>query len=75
MREFVSNASLNHQSSLNLLEYEEGRLNSLLDIRDNLEGVNIDEETQNMLSMQRMYQANAVLLQTADEMLQTLLNI
>lgn len=75
VREFVSNTSLNNQNQINNLEYEEGRRNSLADIRDNLEGVNIDEQTQQILYLQKIYQANAVLLKTADEMLQTILNI
>ncbi len=75
MREFVANASLSNQNQINNLEYEEGRKNSLADIRDNLEGVNIDEQTQQILYLQKIYQANAVLLRTADEMLQTLLDI
>lgn len=75
VREFVASATLRNQSDINNLEYEEGRRNSLLDIRDNLEGVNIDEQTQQILMLQRIYQANAVLLKTADEMLETIINI
>jgi flagellar hook-associated protein 1 FlgK len=75
VREFVSYSSLKNQNELRNFTYEEGKLNSLKDIRDNLEGVNIDEQTQQMLLMQKIYEANAVLLKTANEMLQTLLDI
>ena len=75
IREFVANTTLKNQNQINNLEYEEGRINSLLDIRDNLEGVNIDEQTQQILLLQRVYQANAVLLRTAGEMFDVILNI
>jgi flagellar hook-associated protein 1 FlgK len=75
VREFVANTTLKNQNQINNLEYEEGRINSLLDIRDNLEGVNIDEQTQQILLLQRIYQANAVLLRTAGEMFDVILNI
>ncbi len=75
VNEFVSNAALESQNQINSLDYEEGRKNILLDIRDNAEGVNIDEQTQQILLLQKIYQANAVLLKTADEMFQTILNI
>lgn len=75
VREFVSSATLKNQNQLNNLEYEEGRMNQLLDIRDNAEGVNIDEQTQQMLFLQKIYQANAVLIKTAGEMFDTILSI
>lgn len=75
VREFVSYASLKNQNEKDLLNFESGKLNSLLDVRDNLQGVNIDEEMNNMLQMQRLYSANAVLLRTTGEMLQIIINI
>ncbi|MFT6072422.1 MAG: flagellar hook-associated protein 1 FlgK [Alphaproteobacteria bacterium] len=75
MREFISNSALQHQNKLNNFEYEDGRRNSLLDIRDNLEGINIDEQTQQALFLQKIYQANAVLLRTVDEMMETIINL
>ena len=50
-------------------------MHTLLDIRDNAEGVNIDEQTQQMLFLQKIYQANAVLIRTAGEMFDTILTI
>jgi flagellar hook-associated protein 1 len=75
VREFVSSVALKNQNQLNNMEYEEGKMNTLLDIRDNAEGVNIDEQTQQMLFLQRVYQANAVLIKTAGEMFDTILSI
>jgi|GEM_PF-87553 len=75
IREFVANSALSNQNQRSNFEYEDGRRNSLLDIRDNLEGVNIDEQTQQALFLQRIYQANAVLLRTVDEMMETVINL
>ncbi len=51
-------------------------------VRENLEaqraavsGVNLDEESINLLSYQRLYQGSARVIQTADELLDTLLSI
>jgi flagellar hook-associated protein 1 FlgK len=51
-------------------------------VRENLEaqraavsGVNMDEEAMNLLSFQRQYQGAARVITTADEMLQTLINL
>ncbi|MDF0535734.1 flagellar hook-associated protein FlgK [Shewanella sp. A32] len=41
--------------------------------RDNLSGVNLDEEASNILYYQQMYQANAKVISTADQTFQTLL--
>lgn len=43
--------------------------------RDNLSGVNLDEEASNILYYQQMYQANAKVISIADETFQTLLNM
>ena len=75
VREFVSYASLKNENEKDIFQFESGKLNSLLDVRDNLQGVNIDEEMNNMLQMQRLYSANAVLLRTTGEMLEIIINI
>ncbi|MFT6263758.1 MAG: flagellar hook protein FlgE, partial [Dasania sp.] len=36
---------------------------------------NIDEQTQQALFLQKIYQANAVLLRTVDEMMETIINL
>ncbi len=40
-----------------------------------ISGVNIDEETVNLISYQRMYQASARFISTVNEMLETLINL
>lgn len=75
VREFVANSSLGNLNIQNQLSYEESNRNILMDVRDNQEGVNIDEQTQQILFLQRIYQANAVLMQTIDEMMESILRI
>ncbi len=50
-------------------------VNQLNDQRDSVSGVSLDEEMVNIIKFQRAYQMSAVLVKTADELLQTVLNI
>jgi len=50
-------------------------LAGLNDRRDSISGVSLDEEAADLIRFQRAYQAAARLIQTADEMFQTLLNL
>jgi flagellar hook-associated protein 1 FlgK len=43
--------------------------------RESISGVSIDEETVNLIKFQNAYQAAAKLISTADEMMQTVLNM
>lgn len=49
-------------------------LSQLENVREGIVGVNLDEETTNLVQFQHAYAANAKVLQTADELTQTLLN-
>lgn len=44
-------------------------------LRDQLSGVSIDEETANLLQFQHTFDASAKVIQVADEMLETILNL
>lgn len=44
-------------------------------IRESISGVSLDEETTNMINMQKMYDASARVIRTADEMLDTVLSL
>ncbi|MFN9068005.1 MAG: flagellar hook-associated protein FlgK, partial [Bdellovibrionales bacterium] len=44
-------------------------------IRESISGVSLDEETTNMINMQKMYDASARVIRTADEMLETVLSL
>src|SRR5581483_2506496 len=50
-------------------------LDSLNAQREQTSGVNLDEETINVLNLQRNYQASARIISTIDQLLNTLLNV
>lgn len=75
VREFVSMSSLKNQYEKNTFQYEKGKMDNLIDIRDNAQGVNLDNEMNNLVYLQKLYAANAVVLQKAGEMLQTIIDI
>lgn len=50
-------------------------VNQLTNIRESISGVNLDEETTKMIEFQKAYDASARLIRTADEMLETVLNL
>jgi len=75
VREFVSLASLKNQNEQNSYDYESGKLNTLMDERDALQGVNLDNEMNDLVFLQKLYSANAVLMQRAGEMLQMILDL
>lgn len=56
-------------------EQSTGILAQANSIRERLTGVSIDEETANMVRFQHAYQASAKIMQTADEMFKTVLDI
>lgn len=57
------------------LDSTENILKTLQNIYDKKTKVNIDEEMTNLIKYQRAYQANAKVIQTADEILQTTLDL
>lgn len=57
------------------LEQSEGLLAQAKGLRERLSGVSIDEETANLIRYQQAYDASAKVMQTADEMFQTILTI
>ena len=56
-------------------EQASGILAQATSLRERLTGVSIDEETANMVRFQHAYQASAKVMQTADEMFKTVLDI
>ena len=50
-------------------------LEQMSGIRESISGVSLDEETTKMIEMQKMYDASARVIRTADEMLDTVLNL
>ncbi|MCB0371265.1 MAG: flagellar hook-associated protein FlgK, partial [Bdellovibrionales bacterium] len=59
----------------NDLVSQEGIQKQLSNIRESISGVNLDEETSKMIEYQKSFDASARLIRTADEMLDTVLNL
>jgi flagellar hook-associated protein 1 FlgK len=64
---------ISNQASANL-EIETSLLQQATSYRDNVIGVNLDEEAANLLRFQQAYQASAQLVKVADDMFQILIN-
>lgn len=56
-------------------EFSQNLIDELTKLRDSVSGVNLDEEMTELLQIQRAYEAAAKLVTTADEMLQSLLEM
>lgn len=56
-------------------EAQKSILDQMGAIRESISGVSLDEETTNMIQMQKMYDASARVIRTADEMLETVLSL
>jgi flagellar hook-associated protein 1 FlgK len=56
-------------------EAQKSILEQMSSIRESISGVSLDEETTNMIQMQKMYDASARVIRTADEMLETVLSL
>lgn len=56
-------------------EQSEGILAQVTNVKERISGVSIDEEAANMVKFQHVYEAAAKVMQTADEMFKTVINI
>jgi len=65
--------NLTHQADLSY-EAQSALLSQAVTLKDNLSGVNLDEEAANLLTYQQAYAAAAQVIAAADEIFQTLLN-
>lgn len=71
----VSEFGTNVVKAENLANNENLVLQSFLNEKDQISGVNLDEELANMIVFQRSYEANARMIKTFSEMLQEILQI
>jgi flagellar hook-associated protein 1 FlgK len=55
--------------------FDENLLTEITKRRDSVSGVSLDEEAANLLRYQRAYEAGAKMIQIADELMQTVLNL
>ncbi|MCO5142365.1 MAG: flagellar hook-associated protein FlgK [Oligoflexia bacterium] len=69
----VSELAVKTAANKKSLVFQKDVLTQLENVRESLVGVNLDEETANLIQFQHAYAANAKVLQVADETLQTVL--
>jgi flagellar hook-associated protein 1 FlgK len=70
----VSELAVKTGATKRSLVFQKDVLSQLENVRESLVGVNLDEETANLVKFQHAYAANAKVLQVADETMQTVLN-
>lgn len=63
------------QRAVKSFEAQKNAMEQLANIRESISGVSLDEETTKMIEFQKAYDASARLIRTADEMLDTVLNL
>ncbi|OYZ23470.1 MAG: flagellar hook-associated protein FlgK [Bdellovibrio sp. 28-41-41] len=63
------------QRAVKTFESQKNILDQLVNIRESISGVSLDEEATKMIEMQKAYDASARLIRTADEMFDTVLNL
>jgi flagellar hook-associated protein 1 FlgK len=70
----VSELAVKTQANSKSLVFQKDVLSQLENVREGLVGVNLDEETANLVRFQHAYAASAKVLSVADEMLQTVIS-
>ncbi len=71
----VGELSVVTKKSRSLFEHQAESLSQLKNIRESISGVSLDEETVKMIEYQKAFDASAKLIKTADEMLDTVINL
>jgi flagellar hook-associated protein 1 FlgK len=70
----ISRIGTQGQESKDRLMSQEVLLKNLTNLRESVSGVNMDEEMSNMIAFQRGYEASARVINTINEMLNTIIN-
>lgn len=71
----VSQLAVHVRHTNDMETYQNNIVEQLRHVRENISGVNLDEEMVKMIEYQKAFDASAKLIRTADEMLETVLNI
>ncbi len=71
----VSEMAVKIRKANDLNDYQHNVVEQLKNIRENISGVNLDEEMVKMIEYQKAFDASAKLIRTADEMLDTVINL
>lgn len=70
----VTKVGISVQQSSNMMANQDAVMGQLHNRRESISGVNLDEEVTNLLKYQRSYEANSRVINTINEMLDTLIN-
>ncbi|NCN27013.1 flagellar hook-associated protein FlgK [bacterium] len=73
--EIVGRVGIETRSANEALETQEGIYAQLENLREEESGVSLDEEAMNMIKYQKAFDASAKVIQVADSMLETVLNL
>jgi len=71
----VSEVGLAVQQAMSYFDHQSQMVLQMENYRESISGVSIDEETVNLIKYQNAYQAAAKLINTADEMMETVLSM
>lgn len=71
----VGKIGVESQRAQSAMESQQSILGQLKNIRESISGVSLDEETTKMIEFQKNFDASARLIRTADEMMETVLNL
>lgn len=71
----IAELGLRTEKANHLAENQDGIVRQLESFRESYSGVNVDEEVANMIEWQKQFDASARIIRTADEMMDTVLNI
>jgi flagellar hook-associated protein 1 FlgK len=71
----VGEIGIEAQRASSYAESQKGVVKQLQNIRESVSGVSLDEETAKMIEFQKAFDASARLIRTADEMMDTVLNL
>lgn len=71
----IAELGLRTEKANHLAENQDGVVRQLEAFRESYSGVNVDEEVASMIEWQKQFDASARIIRTADEMLDTVLNI
>lgn len=71
----VAELGLRTEKANHLLETQKGVVTQLENLRESYSGVNVDEEVASMIEWQKQFDASARIIRTADEMLDTVINL
>lgn len=71
----IAEIGLRTEKANHLAENQDGIVRQLENFRESYSGVNVDEEVASMIEWQKQFDASARVIRTADEMLDTVLNI